>query len=205
MYTIVMQDNKELLATVKTNIFEKEAKVDTLRFLIPPVYDDYDLSQCTVLIKYVTPDRKNRAEKLIQQEELYKGFLDYRLDINTDVTSLPGDVDIRLTFIHVDKSSSPEIVTQVLHTGNITITVEPLKNLYGFTCDESLEIIDRLVGQIDCKIEALNNIANKYDQEKADDIEMIDDEIWAMSNGEKIGDPVKVNSSTDDGGVWEEI
>ena len=98
MYTIVMQEDKELLTTVKTTIFEKEANVDTLRFLVPPVYDDYDLSTCTALIKYVTPDRKNRAEKLVQQEELYKGYLDYRLDVDTDVTSLPGDVDIRLSF-----------------------------------------------------------------------------------------------------------
>ena len=187
MYTIVMQEDKELLTTVKTTIFEKEANVDTLRFLVPPVYDDYDLSTCTALIKYVTPDRKNRAEKLVQQEELYKGYLDYRLDVDTDVTSLPGDVDIRLSFIHVDAS---EAETQVLHSGTITITIEPLKNLYGFNCDESLEIIDQLVGQIDCKIEALNNIANRYDQEKADDIEEENGEIWVTSNGEKIGDPI---------------
>lgn len=187
MYTIVMQEDKELLTTVKTTIFEKEANVDTLRFLVPPVYDDYDLSKCTALIKYVTPDRKNRAEKLVQQEELYKGYLDYRLDVDTDVTSLPGDVDIRLSFIHVDTS---EVETQVLHSGTITITIEPLKNLYGFNCDESLEIIDRLVGQVDCKIEALNNIANRYDQEKADDIEEENGEIWVTANGEKIGDPI---------------
>lgn len=203
-----MQPDKELVATVKTSIFEKEANTDTLRFLIPPYYGDIDLSKSTVLVKYVTPDRKNRAEQLIPTSKLYKGYLDYRLNVDTDITSLPGDVDMRLSFIQVDKAEGSGLQTEVLHSGNIVITVDPLKNLYGFNCDESLEVIDRMVGQVNSKIEALNNIATSLDKEKADDIEMVGDEIWAMSNGEKIGDPIKVediSSDEDAESAWEEL
>ncbi len=203
MYTIVLKEDKQLFAWNKSTLIEKETNVDMLRFLIPPMYEDIDVSTCVVVVKYTTPDRKNRCERLYPQEELYKGFVDYRLGVDTDITKVPGDVDLRLTFIRINKDSN-SVHEQVLHTKEITITVNKLKILYGFNSNESLEIIDQFIAEQNAKIEALNNIATALDNEKADDIEIIDGEIWLTANGDKIGDPIPNGTSGGDN-QWDEL
>ncbi len=201
MYTILMQQDKELIATVKTMIFEKENGVDTIRFLVPPYYNDLQLTDYIVLLKYVTPDRRNLSEKLTMQEELYKGYADYRLNVSTKLTFLPGDVDLRLSFIKpvenetgetTDQTENPteEPLPEVLHTGTITLTIAQIKNPYDFNCEGSLEAIDQIVANLDSKINELKDVAETFDKEKADDIEEVDGEIWLTSNDEKIGDPI---------------
>ena len=217
MYTILMQQDKELIATVKTMIFEKENGVDTIRFLVPPYYNDLKLTDCIVLLKYVTPDRRNLSEKLTLQEELYKGYADYRLNVSTKLTFLPGDVDLRLSFIKPTNSTdndesknieettndnqtecpSEEILPEVLHTGTITLTISQIKNPYDFNCEGSLEAIDQIVANLDTRINELKDVAEAFDMEKADDIEEENGEIWVTANGEKIGDPIKTKPKWD--------
>lgn len=203
MYTIVLKEEKQLFAWKKSTLIEKETNVDMLRFLAPPMYEDIDLSTYVAVIKYTTPDRKNHCERLYPQEELYKGFIDYRLGVDTDITKMPGDIILRLTFIRIEKDSTG-VHEQVLHTQEITITVKELKVLYGFNSDDSLEIVDQFIAEQNAKIEALNNIATALDKEKADDIEIIDGEIWLTANGDKIGDPIP-NSASGGDNQWDEL
>lgn len=209
MYTILMQNDKSLIATRKETIFEKETNVDTLRFLVPTTYGDLDLRKFSVLMKYTTNvDRKERYELLEAQPELYRGYMDLRLGVNTNMTALPGDIDIRLTFNDTAKAEGSGLFQEVLHTDTITITVEPIKNLYGFNSCESLELIDKIMGSIDAKIEATNILANSINQNKASDIELINDELWLVNNdGGLMGDPVnkeELSGSASDN-KWEEF
>ena len=194
MYTIMMQPDKELIATIKTTIFEKENGVDIIRFLVPPYYNNLQLTDCIALLKYVTPDRRNLSESLVLQKELYKGYADYRLNVSTKITYLPGDVDLRITFIKsidtIDDESDNVKMPEVLNSGTITIPIQAVKHPYDINCDGSLEAIDQIVGNIEAKIKELNGVADTLDKEKADDIEEENGQIWVTSNGEKIGDPV---------------
>lgn len=176
MYTIVMQDNKDLIATIKTKIYEKETGVDIIRFLIPQMYENIQLSNLSAILKYQLPNGTFKAEELQLEEEFYKNYLDYRIKVTSNLTSEYGTIILRISFIKTEEQ------VEVLHTGNIIVNIYQIENEYQFD-DGNLEIIDQ-------KILELNEIANKLEMEKADDIEIIDDDLWLTSNGEKIGTPI---------------
>ena len=54
-------------------------------------------------------------------------------------------------------------------------------------------------------VQKLLTEVNELRESKADDVELVGDEIWAMSNGKKIGDPIPANDIDDDDIVWESI
>lgn len=199
MYTILMNSEKDLITTVREVIYEKEKDTTTLRFLIPVVLGDYDLRKSTIVMEYSTPDRKNRYEVLKPESELYNNFIDCRVKIGTKITALPGNVDIHLSFVTLNRENEG-YNEEALHSGNTVIEILPLKQLYGFNCDESMELIDQLICKTNAQIEALNKISNTLNSDKADDIERVGDEIWVYSNKEPIGDPVTIREPK-----WEEI
>lgn len=206
MLTIKMEQDKQLVITVPGTIYEKEANVDMIRFLIPNMYNDIDMSTLTPIIKYTLPSREQRCEKLIVQEELYKGFLDYRLNVSGCFTTLPGDVSLHISFLRLNMTDYEKVAEQIMVSGPITITIEPLRSLYSYDCTGG-DIIDQLYLELNAKIEATNNIVNKLNQDKADDIEIIHntetgkDEIWVTSNGKPIGDPILIPDTE----YWEEL
>ena len=57
--------------------------------------------------------------------------------------------------------------------------------------------------KFDERIQKAEDLAHKFDLEKGDDIEIIGDEIWLMSNGKPIGDPIPNPSTTDN--KWDEL
>ena len=131
-----MRDDKSLVATSKAQIFQREKLVDKIQFLIPPTYEDHDLSEYNVLLKYTDQGNIAHAEQLTKDEELYKEtYLRYTVDVDTNLTRFAGDVKLRLSFIKV--SEEDELHEEVLHTGEITITVSPLSDLYQFVSDDA--------------------------------------------------------------------
>lgn len=209
MLTVKMESDKSLIITVPGTIYEKETNVDMIRFLIPPEYDGMELNQFTTIIKYTTPDREPHCEKLVLQNELYKGYLDYRLGVNTKITRSPGDVYLRVTFLRLNLTDFKKVAEQVMTTEEIVISVKPLDHLYHYHCHGG-ECVDQIYLELNAKLEAANNMINSINKEKADDIEIIhnaetgEDEIWVVSEGKPIGDPISIPES---GGstTWEEL
>lgn len=189
MYTIIMSDNKELITTCKTMLYQRENMMDKIQFLIPQTYADTDLSDFTAILKYTDQSNVVHAELLTMDEELYKGKLRYTIPVDTDITKYAGDIELHLTFTKTDIESK---IQYVLHTGDTTVTINPRKDLYAFVPDESLEYVDQIVGQLDAKIEAVEKMAETYDQKKADNITYDENKIQLTSNGQKIGDAITI-------------
>lgn len=200
-----MQSDKSLIATQRTILHQRETNVDTIRFLIPPMYEDFNIADFTAVVKYVTPDNQAHCEQIYLEELPYKNYLDYRLGIDTDITAMAGKTELHLTFLKVYQDEDGISKEHVLHSGNTYIEVNPVKELI-FVPDKSLEVIDQIILTMDDKINQLNSIAETLKKQKADDIEIIDGEIWLVSTnpetGEKIpiGDPISGVSH-----VWVEM
>ncbi len=190
-----MQSDKSLVTTVHTPLHQRETNVDTIRFLVPPTYEDFNLSEFTAVVKYVTPDSQSHCEQIYLEELPYKEYLDYRLGVDTDITAIAGKIELHLTFLKVYQDENGESKEHVLHSGTLFITIEPVKELI-FVPDKSLEAIDQVLLTMDDKMNQLNSIAEKLNAQKADDIEIIDGKIWLVTTdsetGEKtpIGDPI---------------
>lgn len=189
MYTIVMQNTKELVKTVETNLYQRENLVDKIQFLIPEQYEDIKLADFTATLKYADPNLVAHAEILQLDEELYKGYLRYVLPIDTSLTEYAGDIEIRITFSKTDLEAKKQYV---LHTGTTVVSIQTVKDYYTFVPDESLEFVDQKIGELDAKISALEAIATTYDQKKADNITYDENKIQLTANGEKIGNAITI-------------
>lgn len=194
MYTIKMNDDKSLRATQKATIYQREKLVDKMQFFIPNTYENVDLTDFTTVLKYKDQAAVAHMELLTKDEKQeYEGYITYTLPIDTNLTQFAGDIEIRITLSKTDLENK---IQYVLHTGEYVITILPLEDYYTFVTDESLEYIDKIVGDLDAKIEALNKISEIYDETKVDNIVRYEDgKIQLTSNGIPIGDSVSVIDS----------
>lgn len=191
MYTIKMNDDKSLRITEKVTLYQREKLVDKMRFLIPSKYKDVDLSDFTTILKYKDQASVAHMEILTKSEnQEYEEYLEYVLPIDTDLTQFAGDIEIRITLLKTDLENKTQYI---LHTGEAIITISPLEDYYTFVTDESLEYIDKIVGDLNTKIEMLNKISEVYDGTKADDIIRYEDgKIQLTANGIPIGSQVSI-------------
>lgn len=195
MYTIIMNKDKSLITTVKTTLYQREKLVDKIRFLFPQTYEDINLSDFIVVLKYLDQGNVAHSEVLVKEENLYEDKLSYILPVDTKLTAFAGDITIRISFLALNTANG--LHEEVLHTGETIITINPLKDIYSFVTDESLEIIDKAMLGLESKTKALELVANTYDTEKADDIVLDDDSIYLTSHGNKVGKEIQLNTLGD--------
>ena len=53
MYTILMDKHKQLVKTVETKLYQREKLTEKLQFLFPKIYNDIDLSEFTIILKFI--------------------------------------------------------------------------------------------------------------------------------------------------------
>lgn len=193
MYTIVMDKYKQLNATIKTILYQRENLTEKVQFLIPEYYNEIDLKEYTAILKYLDQSNTSHAEILEKDDTLYKGKIRYILPINSELSKFSGDIAIRITFTKIDMDTQTQYV---LHTGETSITISPLKDYYTFVPNESLEFVDQLVGNLEAKLEATERIAEIYDNEKADNITYENNDIRLTSNGKKIGNSITISDGS---------
>lgn len=184
MYTILMRSDKSLVATQKTTLHQRENLVDKIQFLVPEFYEDINLGDFKVILKYITQTNYPHTE-VLNKSELKKGMLVYTLPIDTKLSAFCGDINLRLSFIKNDLDNSQQ---QVLHSKDIVITIQKLDDYYSYK-NEDIELIDKFILDVDSKIKELNEISSIYDYKKADNLLIENNMLRLMANGEPIGDP----------------
>lgn len=102
MRIIKMNDDKSLVTTVRAPIYQNENNADTLKFLLPTSYENEDIANCTVLLMYQHSDNLESFEELGFVPELYKGYYQYTLKVDTKLTSIAGRVKIRLNIVNTE-------------------------------------------------------------------------------------------------------
>ena len=139
MYTIVMDKYKNLNTTVRTTLFQKESLVDKIQFLVPPTYDEIDnIADYNAVLKYVDPNGNFHSEVLACDEEMYKNYLRYTLPVDTKLTSVAGNLTVRITFIDFsDDAENPEI--SKLETNSTTIRINKPDGFNDFINAEDID------------------------------------------------------------------
>lgn len=180
--------DKKLLQVTKATIYQRETKVDKIRFLFPENYDGISLKDCTVVLKYIDPSNVAHSEILTIEEEKYKDKLVAFLTVDTKLTRFAGDIEVRLTFNQVVDGNQQE----VLHTGTTIIPILPLSDYFEFIPEESLEAIDKKIGMLDNKIKELQTISEIYESEMVDDltVDKSTNTLYVTANGVKVGQGV---------------
>lgn len=196
MYTILVKDTNELVVSIKERIMQRSKLVDSLHFLASPTYKEIDMTDFTVSMEYILPISKQyKSEILVLSEEPYKNMLEYKLPINTNLTSEPGDIEVQLTFVRADLNTEGDAIQYVRKTSPTVITIVPISAWSDLVPDAALNAVDQRLLKVDAQIKALAETGDILATTKADNIVLNTEthELYLTANGEQIGDKVLID------------
>lgn len=197
MYTIVVTDDNELVKTVEERIMCKSKLVDTLHFLVNPIYKEQDMSKYSVVMEYVLPVSKEyKTEYLVLSSELYKDMLEYKVPFDSNLTKEPGDLSVQLTFVYVEMQADSNTVQHVRKTSPCVIKIIPISAWSDIISDSALTALDQKIVQINSQINAMEDLNKTLSEEKADNIKIDGTTIYLTANGEEIGDRINIGQIT---------
>ena len=195
MYTILVNNDNTLITSVKERIMQRSKLVDSLHFLVDPIYKELDMSDFTVMLEYILPISKEyKTEELVLSDELYKDKLEYKLPFDTKLTKEHGDIEVQLTFAKVDLDADGNSVQYIRKTSATTITIVPISAWSDIIPDDALNKLDQKIIKTDALIKELRDIQDQIMVEKADNIVLdnTNKELYLTSEGEQVGNRVKL-------------
>lgn len=198
IYTILLNSNNELITTTpKEIIMQKSKLVDSLHFLVDPIYKDADMSAFTMLLEYKLPiTNKYQSVILVKSPVLYEEMLEYKLPIDTDLTSEAGNIELQVTLSKLERNETGQIIQRVRKSKSTMIQIHPIAAWSDFIPDGLLTSLDQRILKQDAQINQLQEIAQQLNMTKADDISYQEDILQLTSNGNKIGTPITIASSS---------
>lgn len=197
MYTILLNETNELTTSVRERIMQRSKLVDSLHFLVDPMYKGIDMSDFTVLMEYLLPvSREYKTEILVKSDALYKEKLEYKLPFDTNLTREAGKVELQLTFIRVELDADGNSIQRVRKTSPTTITILPIAAWSDIIADSALTALDQRLIQVDAAIAAVNEMNDYLSATKADDIVYNEDTntIQLTANGIPIGHAINYSA-----------
>ena len=201
MYTILVQNDNSLHTSVKERIMQRSKMVDTLHFLVEPMYkEEHDMSTFNATLKYKLPiSNEPCSENLVLSNELYKDHLEYKLPFDTNLTKEAGEIEVMITFTKADLDEEGNGIQYVRTTSTTTITIVPIAAWTNITTDSALNAVDQRLLEVDAMIKALSETGDLYSSTKADNLVLDSEtqEIYLTANGEQIGDRVKLSDLGD--------
>lgn len=197
MYTILLNDTNELITSVKERIMQRSKLVDSLHFLVDPIYKGLDMSGFTAMMEYILPvSREYHSEILVKSDALYKEKLEYKVSFDTNLTKEAGNVEVQLTFVKVSLDADGENIQQVRKTSPTIIKILPISAWSDIVADNALGAIDQRLIQAEAMIQAVGEMAQYIDENKADNITYNEEDnyIQLTANGNPIGDKIVLKS-----------
>lgn len=202
MYVILVNNDNSMYGSKKCKIMQREKLFNKLWFLVAPHYNGYDMSQCTVTMRYLLPISKEfRTEVLVLSDERYEDHLKYVLPVDTNLTKECGDIKLNLTFTMLDVDGDGNIVQRVRKTEDYDLHITQLPNWDSVIPDSSLMALDQRILKQDAQIKALENLANAFEGTMVDNIvyDSKEDTLQLSANGVGVGNKVSVKEMLDDG------
>lgn len=229
---ILLKSDKSLIQTKRISVFQRENMVDLVHFLIPYNYEGMSLEPFQVTLQMIGQDTTIRAEKLERMSDGNNGYEDYEdadgnkthmiyvLPIKSTLTQFAGDITLKLTMDYVDyagqtESNSdnedapePEPIHHVFNSDTTVLTVKAVADYYSIVPDESLAFINNKIAELQAEQKKLEETANIYDAEKADNLVMHIDQygqsLYLTSHGHKVGDEIDLNDLGDAISDWQQ-
>lgn len=201
-YVILVENDNTLYGSCKTKIMQREKLFNKLWFLVPPHYNGYDMSQCTVTMRYLLPISKEFVtETLILSDEKYEEYLKYVLPIDTNFTKEHGNIELNLTFTMLDVDNDGNVVQRVRKTDNYLLNVTPLPDWDSVVPDSALSALDQRIIMQSAQIKALTDLAGVLNERQVDNLvyDSKEDALHLSAKGVRVGDKVSVKDMMDDG------
>ena len=108
MYDIYIRNDNTVIVTGGNRIVQGSSMVDTVRVLVPKTYNETikDMSEFSCMMEYILPcSKKYLVDVLVEDvpndetvDDVYKDYVVYKFDVDSDLTSEPGDIEVQFTF-----------------------------------------------------------------------------------------------------------
>lgn len=195
MYTILVNSDNSLQTTVRERIMQRSKLVDTLHFLVDPVYKEHDMSAFTVTMEYLLPvSREYHTENLVKSDEPYKEMLEYKLPLDTALTKEAGEVQVQLTFTRVELDADGKATQYVRKTSAESIAIVPIAAWSDVIADSALTALDQRLIQMEAIASSLDEMAQNLFETKADNLVYDNRQLQLTAAGTRIGDAVTIAS-----------
>ena len=203
MYTILVNPDDSLYGSHKERIVQRQKLVNTLVFIVDPIYKGIDMTSATVMLEYVLPvSREYKTVILTLSNERYNDcFLQYKLPFDTDLTSQAGIVELQLTFVYTEMTPSGIGIQRVRKTTSTYIEITPISAWSDIVPDNALSSIDQRLIKMDATMRALDDYMNVLDGKQVDNLvyNPNDDTLHLASKGNVVGNKVSVKDLLDEG------
>lgn len=201
MYTVLIKSNNELITTEYERIIQRSKLVDTLHFLTDPMYKGFDMSNFTVSLEYILPNREYHSEILELSDELYKNKLEYKLPFDTSLTKEAGDIEFQVTFVNIENDEDGSLIQRVRKTTPSKIKIIPVAAWSDLIVDDALSCIDQRLIKAEALIKANEEMNKELLKTKADDLILEGNELQLLAQGSRIGKPVNLDDYSENNGV----
>lgn len=184
------------ITTVRETIMQREKLVNRLSIICPQMYkNDIDMTEFDLVMTYKLPISKTvRIVEMKSVDALYKNeFCKYDLDIDTDITSENGDVELQFTFMRTYLDADGNNIQQVRNANPTSIHICQLSD-WLVPSDEALGTLAELYLTNKSMIKSLEQLASTLHQTKIDDITLDIDskKILGTANGKIVGSGVSL-------------
>jgi len=202
-YVILVNPDDTLYGSKKCRIVQRQKLVNTLVFVVDPIYNGIDMTSATVMLEYVLPvSREYKTVILTLSDERYDDcFLQYKLPFDIDLTSQAGDLELQLTFAYVEMTHSGIGIQRIRKTSSTIIEITPITAWSDIIPDSALSGLDQRLIKLDASMRAMNDYLNILDDNKVDNLvyNSTEDTLQLSANGKGIGDKVFVKDMLSDG------
>ena len=197
-YTIIVCDDNNLYGSQKERIMQREKLFNKVWFLVPQLYNGYDMSKCTVTMRYLLPiSREFKTETLVLSDEQYQEYLKYVLPIDTNLSKEWGDIELNLTFTMLDVDNNGNVVQRVRKTDNHIMHITQLPDWDSVIPDSALSALDQRILKLDAQLRAVEEMNQIVADNKADNLKYDEDAntLQLLSGEREIGNKVTLKNT----------
>ena len=195
MFYIKLDENMDLVTTVREPLFRGDNLNRKLVYLIPLTVGDIDMLTAYVYLNYIRADGVADIVRLERTEEKYKeAYYQYVFPVSCRLSKYPGEV---CTWLQIF-SGTPSNPT-IAKSGECLLYVEESKNMDDYICDHQLSAIYALQKQTETTESGVETI--RVEMEKKGDNLVYDSEkkvLQMSSNGKPVGDPIDISEMVND-------
>ena len=195
MYTLLIKEDKTVIATNRETIMQRDKLVNKLQILCPRMFNGLDITEFDLAMLYKLPISHDLKLVILNLDDAsYKDdYCRYILDIDTDITAECGDVELNFQFMSTKLSDIGENIERTQGIMPYLLHVCQLSD-YLVLSDPAMNTLAQLYLNNKNMILAQDKLMQEIYNNKLDDIKLDINEgmLYGTSNGNKAGNGISI-------------
>ena len=185
----MLSDKSLLITTPKSRLYQREAAIENIVFLLPATFHDNDMTGLVYAAVYKDPANESHMEVLTPEPELRDDvWIELHMPVDSKFTKMAGTNKLMILGTDMIEETGTSVV---LETGEIDIVVEPVPDYFAMVSNDALNPIAEQLIQLQQKADELAALTEINKQKMAQDlaytdtghINLVNEDDIPMGNG----------------------